>query len=103
MTAPIEETPPPIEEGSQGPVATPTDEPTKILLVVAEALKADVRMEPGKDGKVYPQISIDELVSKLLALLVFCGANVPSHFAPAYNRVHADVEFWKKELEKKEG
>ena len=34
-------------------------------------------------------------MSKILALMVYSGITVPSTFAPGYNRVHADVEFWK--------
>ena len=45
---------------------------------------------------VKPAYNPDDMISKLIAILVFSGVNIPITFAPPYNRVHADVEFWKR-------
>ena len=43
---------------------------------------------------------MNSMVSKFAALLVYAGHTVPpSVFLPPYNRVHADIEYWKKKFE----
>lgn len=71
-----------------------------IFLSVSSALKSDVQfVSPVEGEKVTPLFDINGIISKLVALMVYSGMVVPSSFAPAFNRVHADVEFWKKTLE----
>lgn len=68
-----------------------------ILTQVSDALQVPVNFAASEaDANVVrPTYNPDAMVSKLLALLVYSGISVPSTFAPAYNRVHADIEFWK--------
>lgn len=52
--------------------------------------------DPQDQGRVIPAYDVNAILSKMIALFVFSGLSVPSSFAPPYNRVHADVEWWKK-------
>lgn len=83
-------------------VLTPTDEKIhEILTKVSEAL--DVKVElvaDGPDGKLMPYFDVNAMHSKIAALMVFVGANVQP-LCPPYNRVHADIEYWKKKFESK--
>ena len=49
--------------------------------------------------KVEPHFDLNSAISKLLALMVYSSITVPASIAPPYNRVHADVEFWKSRLD----
>lgn len=72
----------------------------EIFLSVSKALKANVEFASEGEGMpVKPYFDINGIISKLTALMVYSGMTVPSNYAPAYNRVHADIEFWKKEFE----
>ena len=53
------------------------------------------KMDEEDQGRMIPAYNIDAVISKMLALFVFSGLNVSSSFAPPYNRVHADIEWWK--------
>ena len=68
------------------------------IVAVAQALAAEVQFEEAPDGKLSPRVSVDEIISKFVALLVYGGATIGPLFLPNYNRVHADVEFWKKTI-----
>jgi len=71
-----------------------------IFLTLSSALKTTVDFASDGEGQpVKPYFDINGVISKLTALMIYSGMYVPSYFAPAYNRVHADIEFWKKELE----
>ena len=74
-----------------------TDEKVnKILTDVSDIFGVEVRFVQTEDeGKVRPSFNVDAVISKMIALFVYSGLNVPSSFAPPYNRVHADVEWWK--------
>lgn len=74
-----------------------------ILTQLSELMGVEVKIvdDPKEQGKAVPAHNIDAIISKMMALFVFCGFNVPSSFAPAYNRVHADVEWWKQHFEAK--
>lgn len=71
------------------------------LVKVSDALEVDVKfvVSAEDEGKADPQFDPNAIISKLLALFVFAGLTVPSNMAPAYNRVHADIEFWKRKFE----
>ena len=72
------------------------------LTAISDALEVPVQFAANEaDANVVrPAYNPDAIISKLLALLVFSGISVPSTFAPGYNRVHADIEFWKKYMAK---
>lgn len=75
-----------------------TDEIVQEKLVsISDALEVKVEFVTNEANAnvVHPAFNPDAMISKLLALLVYSGVSVPSTFAPGYNRVHADVEFWK--------
>lgn len=56
-------------------------------------------VQDGEDqGKVIPAFDINAILSKMVGLCVFSGLSVPSSFAPTYNRVNADIEWWKKTM-----
>ena len=69
-----------------------------ILVKICDLMEAEVQLvaDENNEGKVTPHLDINGAISKLMALLVYCGMNVPVDFGPSYNRVHADVEYWKK-------
>lgn len=70
-----------------------------ILTAVSYALDVQVELiAEGTDGKLMPYFNINAMNSKLAALMVYVGANVQP-VSPAYNSVHADVEYWKKKFE----
>lgn len=46
-------------------------------------------------NRLVPAFDVNAVISKFIALCVYRSMNVPSTFAPPYNRVHADVEYWK--------
>ena len=68
------------------------------LFEIARNLECKIDFSDDAQNKVSPVFSLDEMLSKLIGLLVYCGASVPIHSFPPYQRVHADVEFWKKHL-----
>lgn len=52
--------------------------------------------DPEQENKLIAHYDINAVVSKFIGLLVYSGLNVPTQvFTPPYNRVHADVEYWK--------
>lgn len=79
----------------------------EVLREISELLDVKIEFHPLKEdqGRVVPSYDVNGIISKLVALMIFSGLNVPSSFAPSYNRVHADIEWWKikmSELEKVE-
>lgn len=70
----------------------------EILNGISKYLETEITLieDPNNNNRVTPHYDMNGAVSKLIALFVYCGMNVPNSFAPPYNRVHADVEFWKK-------
>ena len=71
-----------------------------IFKAMSEAMDVPVELiSAGAENKVKPHFDVNAILSKFTALLVYCGMNVPSSFTPAYNRVHADVDFWKRKFE----
>ena len=66
-------------------------------------LDVEIKLRLGNEGeKVDPSFDVNAMISKFLALLVYSNQNVPvGAFMPAYNRVHADIEYWKQKYEKK--
>jgi len=72
-----------------------------ILTKLSDALYVPIQF--GQDdqdqNKVVPIFDVNAIFSKLVALCVYTGLNVPSTFGPAYNRVHADIEFFKKQFD----
>lgn len=80
---------------------SPSDQIHDILKVISEQLGVDVVMADSEgDNKVMPYYDVNSMLSKLLALMVFIGVVVPSQ-GPPYNRVHADVEWWKNRLKER--
>ena len=76
------------------------DELHKRLGQISKILDIEVTMiASGEDQKVVPHYNVDATFSKYLALLIYAGLTVPVGFAPHYNRVHADIEYWKKKFE----
>ena len=74
----------------------------EILFKVSDALGVKIELKDEEEGKrLSPVFDSQAIVSKFMALMVYCGWNTPVFFAPPYNRVHADVEWWKSQLEKK--
>lgn len=74
------------------------DKITDRLKIVSDALEVEVTLvgDPKDENRVQPHFDINDIVGKLLGLSVYCGWSVPINFAPSYNAVHANVEFWKK-------
>lgn len=72
-----------------------------ILMKISDELGVEVKFAPDTEdnGKVIPAFDVNAMISKMVALFVFSGLSVPSSFAPPYNRVHADIEWWKKTFE----
>ena len=88
-------------EPNEAPMIKVDDKIEEIFLALSEALRTKVEFASGGEGQpIKPYFDINALISKIVALMVYSGMTVPSSFAPAFNRVHADVEFWKKEFEK---
>lgn len=73
----------------------------QILKSLSELMGVPINYRPLQEdqGKVVPEYDINSIISKMLAFFVYNGLNVPINFAPAYNRVHADVEWWKRYME----
>lgn len=72
----------------------------EIFSVICDITGSDIKLEAAADGgKAKPAFDINGAISKIVALSVYCGMNVPASFGPAYNRVHADVEYWKKRFQ----
>lgn len=71
-----------------------------ILNSLSDLMGIEVKFSPNNEdqGKVNPVYDINGILSKMIALFVFSGLNVPTTFPPPYNRVHADIEWWKKEM-----
>ena len=69
----------------------------QLLSEVSKLFDVEVALiaDPQNENKVTYHFDMNAVVSKMIALWVYCGFNVPSSFAPPYNRVHADIEFWK--------
>ena len=78
-----------------------TDEQIQeIFAVICDLTGAEVRLDSASDGgKVKPAFDLNGAISKIVALSVYCGMNVPNDFGPSYNRVHADVEYWKQRFQ----
>jgi hypothetical protein len=74
----------------------------KILSTLSDLLQVPIefRQTIEDQGRVLPAYDVNAILSKQIALFVYTGLSVPSSFAPAYNRVHADVEWWKQHFEK---
>lgn len=80
---------------------SPEEQINEIFSIVCDITHSEVRLEPGKEGEqAKPSFDINGAISKLVALSVYCGLNVTASFGPSYNRVHADVEFWKQYFQK---
>lgn len=87
-------------DSQSGEMMKVNQEVEDIFLSVSSALKSDVQFATVSEGeRVIPLFDINGVISKLVALMVYSGMVVPSSFAPAFNRVHADIEFWKKTFE----
>ena len=73
----------------------------QIFSVISQMLDVDVKVDAGEEGqRGEPAFDVNSMVSKFAALLVYAGHTVPpSVFLPPYNRVHADIEYWKKKFE----
>ena len=74
------------------------------LVVISEALEVEVKFSADEkdENRVAPAFNMSAMASKWLALLVYSGINIQTNLlSPAYNCVHADVEFWKKYMEDK--
>ena len=78
--------------------------PELIFIELCNLLDVEVRFEADpRDGqKVSPVIAVTAMLSKIMAIMVYVGWSVPAHCVPPYNRVHADVEYWKKKFETKQ-
>lgn len=87
------------EQEKQAPVVE--ERIDSVFMKISEALDVPVEFASHQETqKVKPHFDINAMVSKMTALLVYCGLNVPlSSVAPTYNRVHADVEYWKRKFE----
>ena len=72
----------------------------EIFKNVSDMLSVPVHMvvDAQDQNLVKPAFNPDALVSKIVALFVFCGITMPSNISPNYNSVHADIEFWKNRL-----
>lgn len=49
--------------------------------------------------RIEPNFDVNAMLSKFVALMVYCGFSVPSTIAPAYNRVNADIDYWKRHFD----
>lgn len=89
------------ETSTEAPKQDRRDEVIQIFAVISQMLDVEVKVSAGEEGqKVEPAFDVNSIVSKFAALLVFSGHTVPpGAFLPPYNRVHADVEYWKKKFE----
>ena len=79
-----------------------TEFPTSIMIAVSQALDTEVKFqEPSEGLEIQPGFDVEGILSKMMALLIYSGLFVPANFQPPYNRVHADIEYWKKRFEAK--
>lgn len=75
----------------------------QIMNDISKILDIEVTMLADDEQKLFPNWDVSAMLSKFLALCVYAGWNVPpTSILVAYNRVHADVEFWKKKMEELE-
>lgn len=80
--------------------STKEEEIERIFSGISELLGVEIEMRANEGEKLKPHFNLDAIISKFLALMTYCGWNVPSAgILPSYNRVHADVEFWRKKFE----
>lgn len=72
--------------------------PEAIFIELSQILDVEIKFEPdpSNDQKVSPVIDVASVLSKFMALMVYVGWSVPVNCMPPYNRVHADIEYWKK-------
>lgn len=80
------------------------DEIIQIFSVISQMLDVEIKVGPPvtEGERVEPAFDVNAMVSKFLALLVYSNQNVPvGAFMPPYNRVHADIEYWKQKFEHK--
>lgn len=70
------------------------------LIALSDIMGVPVQFAPdeSEQGKMRPVYDVNGILSKMLALFVYCGMSVAANCAPPYNRVHADIEWWKKEF-----
>lgn len=70
---------------------------------ISRILETEVKFDQDPDDpqKASPVIDVRSLLSKLVALMVYSGWNVPAASMPSYTSVHADVEYWKRIFEQK--
>lgn len=80
---------------------TKDEQISSIIVNISKELGVPVAMVPddSEKGKLLPRCDINCTISRYLALLVYMGLNVPNNIAPPYNRVHADIEYWRKRFE----
>ena len=76
----------------------------EILHSISDLLGVPVDYHPLQEdqGRVIPSYNVNAIISKFIALMVFNGLTVPTSFPPTYNCVHADIEWWKQQVEKLE-
>ena len=69
---------------------------------LSDILEVEVKFsQDGNDQNlVHPVYDVNEMLSRLVGLFVLTGLHVPVSFAPSYNNVHANVEFWKESIKK---
>ena len=95
----VQEEPAATPEAKETPAAeenSVNEQINEIFSVICDMTGSEVKLEaPVDGGKAKPAFDINGAISKIVALSVYCGMNVPASFGPAYNRVHADVEYWK--------
>ena len=72
------------------------DTPEVVLVKLSEAMGVAVMFQSAETGPVTPTIDINAIISKLVALMVYVGWSVPANISPPFNRVNADMEYWKK-------
>lgn len=72
----------------------------EILHALSDATGIAIEYRPLEEdqGRVVPIYDVNAILSKIVALMVFSGHPFPATFAPSYNRVHADIEWWKQEM-----
>lgn len=89
------------EQAEQPKVIDKTEAINAILILVSNTLDTEVVLVADETNKTVPNFDVNGFVSKLIALFVYAGLNVPtSSLTPPYNKIHADVEYWKKKFEK---
>lgn len=80
----------------------PNDDQVKeIMTKMSDLMGVEITFvqDTQDQGRVIPAYDVNGIFSKMIALCVYSSLNVPSTFAPPYNRVHADIEWWKKHFE----